>query len=131
MPYHQEVKDDTLTHKIIGLAINVHSELGPDLSEAVYRDALCLAIKEEGLAVEREKEVTILYKGRPIGRRVLDLLVDNELVLELKVAKRMTEEHFVQLGANVRAARKGRGLLLNFGASTVGIRRYANDRRMG
>ncbi len=127
MAFHQEVNEDRLSYRVIGVAIEVHSELGPGLSEAVYRDVLYEELEKSGLDADRECVVPIEYRDRKVGERYLDLLVEDELVLELKVARSITNKHLNQLGTNLRLANKRRGLVLNFGPPKLGIRRYINS----
>jgi GxxExxY protein len=127
MAYRKEVADDKLTYKIIGLAIDVHRELGPHQPESLYRDGLCVVLEDEGIAFECEYEVDISLRGRKIGTGFVDILVEEEVVLELKAVKKTTDDHYNQLGRNVRLAEASRGLLINFGESTMSTRRWANS----
>lgn len=77
-----------MTEKIIGIAIEVHRELGPGLLESVYQRCLAIALREDGLRVEEEKPVPIFFRGHQItdvGYR-LDMLVEDVIILELKSA---------------------------------------------
>jgi GxxExxY protein len=102
---------DPLTEKIIGAAIEVHRHLGPDLLESIYEEALCLELGLRGIAVRRQVEVDVLYKGHVIKGQRLDLLVDDQVIVELKAVN--------QLPAVVSA-------LLNFGKARLadGIKRF-------
>ena len=126
MGYHKEVADDELTHQIIGVAIDVHTTLGSQHSEQLYQEAFIHGLEDEGLEVEREKEIPVVYRGRKLDSRYADLLVEDEVVVEIKAVKRTTVEHFNQLGTNVKLLHKTRGLLINFGESTINVRRFAN-----
>lgn len=127
MTYRSEVANDELTYEIIGHAIDVHRQLGPHQREHVYRDGLCAVFEVEGISFEREAEVDIMLRGQKIGSAFVDILVEDEVVLELKAVKKTTDDHFNQLGRNGRAAGVRRGLLLNFGESTLSIRRWVNS----
>ena len=126
MAFRQDVATDSLTYDIIGCAIEVHKELGPHQPEHIYRDGLCVVLEDEGFKVEQEHQVEITIRGKKVGSGFVDILVEGEVALELKVVKRTTEDHFNQLGRNVRAAGATRGLLLNFGESTLSTRRWIN-----
>jgi GxxExxY protein len=126
MVFRQEVAKDNFTYDIIGCAIEVHKELGPHQPEHIYREGLCVVLEDEGFEVEQEHEIDITIRGRKIGSGFVDVLVAGEVALELKAVKKTTEDHFNQLGRNVRAAGATRGLLLNFGESTLSTRRWIN-----
>ena len=128
MPFHSEVAEDRLTGRIIGIAINVHKTLGSQHPEKLYQEALAHGLERDGLTVEREKEITVVYQGREFGSRYADLFVENEVVVEIKAVQRVIDEHFHQLGTNVQLLEKRRGLLINFGTSRIEVRRFANDR---
>ena len=130
MSYHSDVANDELTHSIIGVAIDIHSTLGLGHSEEAYHNALCIGLEDEELAVESEVEVPLRYKGEDMGLRYADLVIDDEVVVEIKVKRHLTDKHFRQLGTYVEFLEKSRGLLLNFGRPTLDIRRYANDQHV-
>ena len=121
---------NTLTAQIINAAIRVHRELGPGLLESVYQICLEIELKEQGLKVEKEVALPILYKNRQVhhdGFR-LDLLVEDCIVLELKSVEKVQPVHFRQLLTYLRLANKPLGLLLNFNELLLknGITRVAN-----
>jgi len=128
MSFQREVMNDELTRDIIGVAIDVHKTLGSQHSEKLYQNAFAHGLEEEGFDIEQETEVPVIYRGRKLDSRFADLLVDDEVVVEVKAVRSLTDEHFTQLGTNVRLLEKTRGLLINFGATTVKVRRFANDR---
>lgn len=119
-----------LTSKIIGAAIAVHQELGPGLLESVYQTCLAIQLQEEGLSVQTEVPVSVMYRDRTItehGFR-LDVLVEDQIVLELKSVEKVQPVHVKQLLTYLRLADKPLGLLINFNESLVknGITRVAN-----
>ena len=127
MTYRQEVADDELTYQIIGAAIDIHTALGSDMPEHVYRDSLARRLrKTKRLECQVEYPLDVVLDGEVVATRRADLFVAGEVILELKVVKIISESHMRQLGVNVRAAGVRRGLVLNFGAATLGIRRWAN-----
>ncbi len=115
---HQE-----LTEKIIGAAIEVHRRLGPGFLESIYEKALILELRKRGLLVESQVEVPIFYDGISIGSHILDLLVQNTIVVELKSIKNIEDIHFAIVRSYLRAAKKEHGLLLNFSKVTLEIKR--------
>ncbi len=107
---------DELTEKIIGIAISVHKELGPGLLEKVYQKCLKIALEENGLKVESEVPVEVIFHGQKISDEAyrIDLLVENTVVLELKSASKKSDLFKKQLGTYLKLAVKPCGLLINF-----------------
>lgn len=116
-----------LSYKIIGAAIEVHRTLGPSLLENVYEDALCIEFEDRLIPFERQKDVGITYKGRPIGNMRLDILVNNLIIVELKSVERLMGIHEAQLMTYLKITEKRLGLLINFNTRVLktGIKRIA------
>jgi GxxExxY protein len=122
--------ENELTGKIIGAAIEVHRHLGPGLLESVYEECLAFELIDQGLEVERQLELPVLYKGRElnVGFRI-DLMVNQLVVVELKAVQQLEKIHEAQLLTYLRMANKKVGLLMNFNVPIMkqGIRRFVND----
>ncbi|OQA31268.1 MAG: hypothetical protein BWY57_02426 [Betaproteobacteria bacterium ADurb.Bin341] len=121
---------NVITADVIGTAIEVHRELGPGLLESIYRDCLALELGRMGMRSIREVEIPVHYKGTLLERSLrLDLLVENEIVVEVKAVECFLPVHAAQLLSYLRLARKSLGLLLNFNvvAMRQGIRRVVNE----
>ena len=88
---------DRLAHRVIGAAIEVHRQLGPGLLEPVYEKALCIEFELRGIPFRRQSGVGISYKGRPVGKGKLDLLVGDRLIIELKAVERLAPIHSAQM----------------------------------
>jgi len=118
---------DTVTERIIGAAIEVHRVLGPGLLEQIYEDALCHEFDLREIAYRRQVEIEIDYKGLKLPGQRLDLLVENDVVVELKSISRLPEVAMAQLLSYLRAANLKRGLLINFGQLKLieGIKRVS------
>ena len=103
-----ETELNELTEKIIGVAIKVHKELGPGLLEKVYQRCLKIALEEEGLHVDSEVPVEVIFHGKKVADEALriDLLVENQIVLELKSASKLTDLYQKQLGTYLKLAKK-------------------------
>jgi GxxExxY protein len=114
---------DHLTKAIIEAVINVHKVLGPGFMEGAYRNALEIELRDRGYKVEREKEIHLYYKTEPIGLHRLDLVVEDAVVLELKVAKALNKNHYAQIRAYLKASGINTGLLINFFGSKADYRR--------
>jgi GxxExxY protein len=81
---------DELTEKIIGAAIEVHRELGPGLLESIYEEALCYEFELQGIKYQRQAPADIIYKGKVIKGQKIDLLVEDEVVVEIKSLSKNT-----------------------------------------
>lgn len=118
---------DALTEKIIGAAIEVHRVLGPGFLESVYEEALCIELQLRGIAFQRQVEVDVAYKGRIIKGQRLDLLVEGEVIVEIKAVTRLPEAATAQVLSYLRATGFKRALLINFGMTRLidGIKRIS------
>ncbi|MBP3771296.1 MAG: GxxExxY protein [Treponema sp.] len=125
-----ETELNELTEKIIGIAIEVRKELGPGLLEKVYQRCLKIALEEKGFKVDSEVPVEVIFHGKRVADEALriDLLVENQIVLELKSAAKLTELYQKQLGTYLKLANKPCGLLINFNEVLLknGIKRVIN-----
>jgi GxxExxY protein len=117
---------EELSRKIIGAAIEVHSSLGPGFLESIYEEAMKLELNEYGLPFQCQKEISVEYLGVPIGQHRLDLLVDNQIIVELKAVKDLNDVHFAQLRSYLKATGLKVGLLLNFSKPKIEIKRVVN-----
>jgi GxxExxY protein len=121
-------KRDPVTHEIIGAAIEVHRELGPGILESAYEECLCFELAQRGVSVRRQAALPIRYKGHDIefGFRP-DLIVENQVIVELKSVEKLIKVHDAQLLTYLRLAGMDRGLIINFNSSPLidGIRRLA------
>jgi GxxExxY protein len=124
----QREKLNELSHRVLGLCLEVHRELGPGLLESAYEEALAFELAGAGLPFERQRETPLLYKGLKLncGYR-LDFLIQNDLVLELKAVGELLPIHSAQLLTYLRLERRSLGLLVNFNVPVLknGIRRIA------
>jgi GxxExxY protein len=118
-------KRDPLTEKIIGCALEVHRTLGPGLLESTYESALCVEFQLAGLIFERQLIIPVTYKNQPIGEYRLDLLVEKQVVIEIKSVDRFDPIFEAQLLTYLKISRLKRGLLLNFNSRLLkdGIKR--------
>jgi GxxExxY protein len=107
-------KLNALSNVVIGAAIEVHRHLGPGYLESVYRRALCLELADRGVNCTVEAPFVVLYKSRPVGEGRFDILVEKELVVELKAVERLAPIHAAQLRSYLKASGLRLGLLINF-----------------
>ena len=121
-------RDVDLTNIIIGCAIEVHKTLGPGLLESVYESCLAHELMRAGCVVERQKRLSVSYKGLEFeeGFRI-DLLVNDTIVVELKCVERVLPIHEAQLYTYLKLSGKRTGLLMNFLTKLLkdGIQRIA------
>lgn len=122
MPKTREEFEE-LIHRAIGACIEVHRQLGPGFLEGVYRRALQVEFAQRGIPFESEKEITLLYCGKKIGRHRLDLMIDGSLVIELKTVEVLHKKHYAQVRSYLKATKNPIGLLVNFADYQVDIRR--------
>jgi len=104
-----------LTSKILRCAFSVYNELGPFLRESCYQRAMELALSDAGLSWEHQKPFDIEYRGRLIGQGKVDLLVEDEVILELKALETIHPVFLSQLIAYLATSGKEVGFVLNFG----------------
>ncbi|MNK06372.1 hypothetical protein D3C87_242670 [compost metagenome] len=118
-----------LSNVIIGMAINVHSALGPGLLESAYKECLFHKIQKEGFYAEKEKAMPLEFEGIRLdcGYRI-DILVENKLVLELKSVEKLTDLHLAQTLTYLKLGGFNLGLLMNFNSFLLkdGLRRVVN-----
>ena len=114
---------EPLSGRIIEAAIQVHKELGPGFLESIYESALKVALRHCGIVYEAQKEVAIIFEGEEVGVHRLDLLVDGEIVVELKAIKALEDIHFAQVRSYLKATSLRVGLLMNFHTPTLVVKR--------
>ena len=106
---------EELTGKIIGAAIEVHRQLGPGFIESFYENALVYELRKRGLKVEQQLEMPVIYDGNvEVGKHRLDLLVEGEIVIDLKAISELLDVHFAIVKSQLRAIKRKHRLLLNF-----------------
>jgi GxxExxY protein len=119
-------QNDLLTEKIIGFAIEVHRHLGPGLLESAYEECLCYELTQSGLVFRRQVPLPVVYKGVHLdcGYR-LDLVIEKQVILELKTVERLMPIHDAQLLTYMKLSGIPTGLLLNFNTPILkdGLRR--------
>jgi GxxExxY protein len=108
-----------LAGQVIGMAMKVHRKLGSGFVESVYHNALKVELTNAGMPFESEKKVNVFYEGVNVGEFSADLMVNNELIIELKAVNQLAPIHEVQTVNYLSATGKDVGLLLNFGAESL------------
>lgn len=116
-----------LTYQIIGAAYEVHKELGPVHKEIIYHRALAAELKNRKIPFSEEQSIEVKYKGNSIGIYKPDFIIDDKVVLEIKVTQVMTKAMQDQAYYYVKGTKYKLVLLINFGAHKVGVKRLIYD----
>jgi len=120
--FHNSPPKNEFARTIVGLAMKVHTVLGSGFSETVYRNALAHELRRANISFEIHPTISVVYEGVEVGVFQADLIVADKLIVELKVASGISEEHCSQLVNYLAATNIEDGLLLNFGASSLTFR---------
>ena len=119
-----------LSEKVIGLCIEIHRNLGPGLLESAYEECLCYELSKTGIPFERQKPVSVKYKevNLDCGFRI-DVLVDQQLIVELKSVEKVLPIHEAQIIIYLKIADMRVGLLINFNSIILikGLKRFVNN----
>ncbi|NQT65605.1 MAG: GxxExxY protein [FCB group bacterium] len=104
-----------ISKQILDAAIEVHKQLGPGLLESVYEYCLCKELELRKIKYKRQVKIPIFYKNEPVGSDyIIDILVEDELILELKAVEKVLPVHKAQLLSYLRLTDKRLGILINF-----------------
>ena len=117
------MEDEGLTRIIIGCAISVHRVLGAGFLESVYQNALAHQLSKSSLEVQRQKRIQVRYDGAVVGDFFADMMIQNRVLIENKAVQTLSKAHEVQLVNYLVATQIETGLLLNFGARSLQVRR--------
>ena len=120
------MKHESLTHKIIGCAMKVHSFLGNGFQEVIYQRALAIELKNSCLDYQREMEMTISYYGHDIGTRRVDFFVEGKIMVEIKAVIKLEDVHIAQAMNYCQAYSLPLGQLINFGSKSLEFKRIYN-----
>ncbi len=118
---------EKVTEAIIGCAYNVYNKMGFGFLESVYEKCLLIELHKGGLEAEAQKPITVYYDGDVVGEFVADIIVNENVIVELKSVRRIIKAHEVQLVNYLVATGKPVGLILNFGERKVEIKRKVKD----
>ena len=117
-----------LSHRIIGMAMKVHSTLGSGFQEVIYQRALALEMRRNHLDFARELEMSVVYENEVIGERRVDFFVDGKMMVELKAVSEMNDIHLCQCRNYLEAYNLPVGLLINFGSGKLQYKRVYNSK---
>ena len=117
---------EDLTGKIIKTCFEVSNELGCGFLESVYEKALLIALQESGLQARGQVPFKVMFRGQIVGDFCPDILVENEVLVELKAVKSLAPEHMAQVLNYLKGTGLSVGLLVNFGSPKLEYRRFNN-----
>ena len=120
------MENQELTEVILGACFEVANELGAGFIESVYENALLLVLQQKNITAESQVPIAVEFRGRKIGHFIADLLVEGEVVVELKAVKALAPEHLAQTINYLKATGLETALLVNFGNKKVEYRRLNN-----
>jgi GxxExxY protein len=129
MDERAEMPDQELTAEIIGAAITVHQALGPGFLESIYEEALCIELTLRKIPFERQRRIIVTYSDHPVGEHRLDLLVAERVVVELKATRDLDPIHFAVVRSYMKATNVNTGLILNFAAIPLSVKRVCRELR--
>jgi len=115
--------DDELTYKIIGCAMKVHNTLGNGFQEVIYQRCLAIELDKTGLEYLREEEMPIFYDNIQVGTRRAEFIVADNVLVELKALVKLEDVHLAQGLNYLTAYQIDKGLLINFGATSLEVKR--------
>ena len=123
----QEHTVNDITEKIIGSAYRVGNTLGSGFLEKVYENALFHELRKIGLLVKKQVPLKVYYDDVIVGEYFVDLLVEDSVVVELKSTKAIDNSHFAQCLNYLKATNRRLGLIINFGAGRVQVKRVIDN----
>jgi GxxExxY protein len=112
-----------ITYKIIGCAMEVHTELGNGFQELIYQRSLAIELGNQGLNYLRELEMPLCYKGNEVGTRRADFIVEEDILVEIKAVLTLEHVHLAQGLNYLKAYNLPTGLLINFGGTKLEYKR--------
>lgn len=112
-----------LSYDIVSAAIKVHNTLGSGFLEKVYENALTIELRNRGIKCEQQKSLQVFYDNHLVGDYVADILVENKIILELKVVQEISDIHKAQVINYLKATGLRLGIILNFASPRLGFQR--------
>jgi GxxExxY protein len=123
-----EIIEKELSYTIMQAVFEVYNQLGPGFMESIYEEALVQELKARSIDFERQKRIVVLYKAEPIGEHVLDLVVNKNIILELKAVTEIARIHEQQALSYLKATGLPLAIVINFGSERVQSSRVVNTR---
>ena len=124
----KEYKYSETTSKVIGCAMKVHQKMRNGYQELIYHRCLLIEFKKENIIFQDEVELSIFYDGIEVGKRRVDFLIDNQVVLEIKAVSELNDTHLAQALNYLEGLNLEIGLLINFGSKSLEVKRIINNK---
>ncbi|MCX6740466.1 MAG: GxxExxY protein [Candidatus Parcubacteria bacterium] len=124
--YRDDLLHKELSYKVVGVLFNVYNELGYGYQEKYYQKAIERSLDLQGIKYQKQVPFKLIFKGKAIGRYYLDFLIEDKIVLELKVGKRFAKADFDQVKGYLQATKKDLAILVNFTPKGVNYLRVVN-----
>lgn len=121
------MKYKEITEKIIGCAFRVYNTMGFGFLESVYEKCMLIEFNRIGLDIESQKPIKVYYNNEIVGDYIVDIIINNLIIVELKSVRKIVKVHEMQLVNYLTATRKPLGLLINFGEEKVEVKRKVKD----
>jgi GxxExxY protein len=115
-----------LSYQIIGMAMDIHNRLGSGFLDKVYENAMMVLLNRAGIKAEQQAPIKVYFDGAVVGDYYADILVENKIILELKVADRLTDVNRAQTLNYLKATGLRLAILINFGKQRLESERYVN-----
>ena len=117
-----------ITERVISASMTVHRNLGGgNFTENIFHRALLLELSELGLIYQSEKDLLVFYKGKLIGKKRVDIIVEDKILVELKAVNQLEKIHFNQIINYLKVFKIEVGLLINFGTGSLQFKRFVNS----
>jgi GxxExxY protein len=123
-----EIIEKELSYLIMQAAFEVHNNLGPGFPEVLYEEAMVRELGARNIPFERQRRIVVSYKERPLGEFILDLIVNEKIILELKAVTEILRLHEQQALSYLKATGLPLAIVINFGAESVKSSRVANTK---
>lgn len=124
-----EIVEKELSYKVVQAAYEVFNGLGPGFLEKIYEEAMVLVLRKNGHKVEAQKSVPVMFLGKQVGIHILDVIVDERIILELKAVSEIAPIHKQQALSYLKATGLPLALVINFGAHRLQVTRVVNTKQ--
>lgn len=118
-----EIVYKELSYKIIGVAMEVHKELGYGYLEKVYENAMMVLFQEKEINAQQHRELNVIFRGTEIGKYIADILVEDRVIIELRVATAIKDIHKAQVANYLKTTGLKLGIIINFGKENLEFER--------
>lgn len=125
---NEAYKYSDITAKVIGCAMKVHQKMRNGYQELIYQRCLIIELNKEGIGFKQEMELPIFYDGIEVGKRRVDFLIENKVVVEIKAVTELTDAYLAQALNYLEALNLEIGLLINFGSKSLEVKRIINNK---